>query len=206
MTEDIWKINASNDDTPLKRVETLEYHKKALSFFMPSSQEWDPKTKSGNPTKSRIISQFMNALKVKQVRNLGQPSRARRPLTQKEFCKIIGLLRLDESPEKCYGLPAYFLFQYHMMARVDDVSHMKLDNLKPHLDYSFVLLSKMNWSKNIYEERQTPDQILFGSMDAKNCVLLALAIHFETWFASDGLTSDFLCLGFHPTQRGKYMW
>ena len=79
-----------------------------------------------------------------------------------------------------------------MMARVDDVSHMKLDNLKPHLDYSFVLLSKTNWSKNIYEERQTPDQILFGSMDAKNCVLLALAIHFETWFASYGLTSDYM--------------
>ena len=79
------KNNASNDDTPLKRVETIEFTKKALSFFMPSCQEWDPKSKSGNPTKSKIISQFMNALKVKQVRSLGQPSRARCPLTQKEF-------------------------------------------------------------------------------------------------------------------------
>ena len=115
----------------------MEYTKKTLSFFIPSFQEWDPKSKSGNPTKSKIISQFMNALKVKQVRNLGQPYRYCCPLTQKEFCKIIELLRIDEFPEKCYGLPAYFLFQYHMMARVDDVDHMKLRNLKPHIDYSF---------------------------------------------------------------------
>ena len=37
----------------------------------------------------------------------------------------------------------------------------------------------MGWSKNITEERESPEQVLLGAMDPNYCVLLALAIHLK---------------------------
>ena len=131
------KLNATVNDTPKIRHETLEYHKKSISYFMPSSQEWDPRHKTGNPTKSKMVAGIIKVLKLKQVRKQGAPSQARRPLLTHEFNKLIELVRLEKSSEKCYGMKAYLLFQYHMIARVDDVAHMRFDYLKPHPEYSF---------------------------------------------------------------------
>eukprot|EP00644_Phytophthora_capsici_P010217 jgi/Phyca11/9792/fgenesh1_pm.PHYCAscaffold_41_\ len=42
------------------------------------------------------------------------------------------------------------------------------------------VLRQIRWSKNISEERDAPEQIVFGSMDSRLCPLLNLAIHIET--------------------------
>lgn len=66
-----------------------------------------------------------------------------------------------------------------MIAQLDDTSHVGKESIKSYPDYDFALLRQMCWSKNVYEERDAPDQILFGAMDTKYCVLLALVVHLE---------------------------
>ena len=87
-------------------------------------------------------------------------------------------------------------FQYHMIARSDDLGHFKTADLRSHSDprfRSFALQIQVFWSKNVMEERQCPDQILFGSMDPSYCILLSLSIYLETWFSNhNGLSSIFL--------------
>jgi hypothetical protein len=66
-----------------------------------------------------------------------------------------------------------------MIGRVDDISHVKTDNITPHSQYDFILRGKMRWSKNVMEERDCPDQVIFGANNPKYCTILALAIHLE---------------------------
>ena len=37
----------------------------------------------------------------------------------------------------------------------------------------------MRWSKSFLKERESPDQIIIGSMDPNSCVLLGLVLHLE---------------------------
>jgi hypothetical protein len=60
-----------------------------------------------------------------------------------------------------------------------------VSNLTTSRDFDFALLSKLNWSKNVDEERDVPNQILFGAMGHHYCVLLlALAVHVEIFLGS----------------------
>jgi hypothetical protein len=54
-------------------------------------------------------------------------------------------------------------------------------------DFNFTLRSKLNWSKNVNEERDdAPNQILIGVMDLLYCVLLGLAVFLEIFIESGG--------------------
>ena len=66
-----------------------------------------------------------------------------------------------------------------MIVHLDDVMNFKLKNLMANIESPDTIKSKMRWSKNVLEERASPDQIIFGSMDWTYCVLLSLAIHLE---------------------------
>ena len=74
---------------------------------------------------------------------------------------------------------AYFLFQFHIMARLDDVGNFKSEDIMVNLEYPYTLKSKMRWSKNVLEERESPDQIIHLSMEPNFCALLGLALHLE---------------------------
>ena len=97
-----------------------------------------------------------------------------------EFHELITICR--ELPENHIGHhtgAAYFLFQFHMVARLDDVANFKCEDIMVNMEFPFTLKSKMQWSKNVLEERKSPDQIIMGSMDPIYCVLFGLALHFE---------------------------
>ena len=66
-----------------------------------------------------------------------------------------------------------------MIARLDDDMNFKIGNLMSNNELQDTIKSKMRWSKNVLEERKSPDQIIFGSMDWTFCVLVSLAIHLE---------------------------
>ena len=55
----------------------------------------------------------------------------------------------------------------------------KLKDLMANIEIPNTIKSKMRWRKNVLEERESLDQIIFGSMDWTYCVLLSLAIHLE---------------------------
>ena len=75
------------------------------------------------------------------------------------------------------------VLQFHIIARGDDVCHLKLKQLEPHPTYDFALLLMVTWSKSIIDERQCPPQILLGALDPAFCVLLHLSLHVENWIA-----------------------
>ena len=75
--------NPGVDDFPTEgRSSSIEFSKKAISFFMPNQlAHWDVRTKSGNPTKSVQVNDLIKAVKKAEVRKQGVASSACRPLT-----------------------------------------------------------------------------------------------------------------------------
>lgn len=182
----LMSYGTENPDTEIDlpvhgRSSSLEFAKKAISFFMPNkNMVWNNQTEQGNPTRSSVLNDFIKEVKKKEVRKQGKASKARRPLVTSEFRQIIDRVRGgDDNYTFKYSLAAYYIFQFHMVARVDDVMHFKCEDLTPHLDFDFALKSKMCWSKNVLDERATTDQIILGAADPGYCTLLALAIHLE---------------------------
>ena len=68
-----------------------------------------------------------------------------------------------------------------MIGRLDDIMKMKFENLISNMNYNFALNVKICWSKNIIEERDSPVQIVIGSMDERIGTLLHLSIYLELY-------------------------
>ena len=82
------------------------------------------------------------------------------------------ITRCRDLPENRIGRhtgSAYFLFQFHMVTRLDDVANFKCDNIMVNMELPFTLKSKMLWSKNVLEERVSPDKFIIESMDPNYC-------------------------------------
>jgi hypothetical protein len=70
-----------------------------------------------------------------------------------------------------------------MIGQVDDTSKFREADLKPYTLYpNYGVTACLCWSRNVTDERDAPDQVLFGAMDPKYDVLSAL-----------GLWSEYLC-------------
>lgn len=104
-------------------------------------------------------------------------------------------------------IPAAAKFQFHMVARLDDTCRFQEADLKPNPQFPFTLLAKMCWSKNVQEERDAPDQLVFGAMDRRYCILLPLGIYLEVWLESAaGAANHFLFGdGDNPEMTKKFL-
>ena len=66
--------------------------------------------------------------------------------------------------EKCRSKPsahighragaAYFIFQCHMIARLDDIINFKLEDLTANIGHSYTIKSKMRWVKYVLARAQ----------------------------------------------------
>ena len=79
-----------------------------------------------------------------------------------------------------YTVSAFFIFQFTLIAWLDDIANFSINDLTPNIEFMFALNSKMCWSKNVLEERDSPDQIIFGARDPTCCAHLGLGLHLET--------------------------
>ena len=73
-----------------------------------------------------------------------------------------------------------------LIARIDDTAQFQCKNLNACDDWDFMKCCRLNWSKNVNEEWDAPNQILIGAMDPFYCVLLALAIWLEIYLGATG--------------------
>ena len=67
-----------------------------------------------------------------------------------EFLKSVK--QCSKMPENRFGRyigAAYFLFQFHMIAMLNDVKHFKYEDLTANMAYPYTLKSKMRWSKTV---------------------------------------------------------
>ena len=96
-----------------------------------------------------------------------------------EFRRLIdSCLKSDDHFIKYTG-STYFIVQFHMIIRLDGIFRFQRADLTPNLKFPFALKSKMRWSKNVLEERDTPDQVILGAMDPTFCTIFAITIHLE---------------------------
>jgi hypothetical protein len=160
---------------------------------------WDAIHNSGNPTKSKEVNQLIKFVKKKEVRKQGKAPCTKRALTQEEFRDILIFFKEKNNFQFRYRYYSMLLYQYYLIARCDDVAHFKIRDLHGHtnpLFSSFALQTKVTWSKNVYEERDCPDQIFFGSFDSQYCLLLSLSIYLEVWLGDNiANTNKFFLFG-----------
>ena len=185
---------SSNDNPILCRSNTLEYAKKAVSYFMPNKNtQWCVSLGTGNPTKCTKVNTLIKAVKKKEVRKEGRPSEARRPLEIEEMRRLLNILHGSEDDTIRSVIAAMVKFQFHLVGRLDDTSRFQMADLKIHSQFPFALQGRMCWSKNVREERDAMEQIILASKDETFCVHVSLANHLETFLSSGlGDTSRFV--------------
>ena len=166
------------DARPLVRSSSLEFWKKALNSFMPNRlMVWNEVSRVDNPTKSTQLNDLIKLVKKYEVRRQGIPSQARRPFSSSEFQKIKQMLKSNGKDSIwLYGVPAQMNYQFHTIARADDTMNVLLENIQSHPRFPFCLKTKLNWSKNVREERDVLWQIVMGSNDSNYCVIISLPI------------------------------
>ena len=127
------------------RESSLKYYKKAISYFMPNKHNgWDEVTLRGNPTRSREVLDLMRAVRKKEVRQQGATSQVRRPMEMEELRQILEICcKFEENNPKRYWLPSYLKYQFHMMARNDDVAHIQSDCIMANLQLQIENSSEM---------------------------------------------------------------
>ncbi|KAL7540543.1 hypothetical protein ACHAWF_008540 [Thalassiosira exigua] len=174
------------EDEPVKeggwRWNTLDFQKKSFSYFMPNKKpEWCEGR--GNPTKAEVVHKLMRHVKKLEVRGLGAPSRAKRPMSREEFVTELELLKKQPDWNHRVKYVTMCLWQYHLIGRADDTCHFEVDDPKGHV-YDFALQTKVRWSKNVLEERGCPDQILLGANSPIWCILIHLGVYMESYLQS----------------------
>ena len=179
-----------DDAKPLIRSTSIEFWKKALSYFMINRIiPWNEISNVGNPTRSTELNDLIKKIKTSEVRKLGISSKARRALTHPEYVDTHGTLKKHKRTREGastnaiwnYGCVASLNFQFHLIARIDDTMHVKMDNIRQSTSFSYLLQTRLNWSKNVREERDAPWQLMLPSMNPIYCVYISMAIWLEVF-------------------------
>ena len=178
------------DGNPKIRSSTVEFWKKALSSFMTNRlMAWNEVSNIGNPTRCTELNDLVKYVKKKEVRKQGVSSKARRALTHEEFKATISTIKAHNRTQDGestsviwnYGVPASMCLQFHVISRIDDTMHIKMENLRKSNTFSFLLQVRLNWSKNVREERDAPWQILLPAMNSQYCVYINIALWLEVF-------------------------
>ena len=122
-------------------------------------------------------------------------SQARRAFEKSELEWTLKRLRGSACQAYTYMVAAFFIFQYHLIARLDDIANFSLNDLTSNIEFNFALNSKMCWSKNVMEECNSPEQIIFGARDPNYCAQLGLAIHLDTSIAAGNIQAGGMLFG-----------
>ena len=189
------RSDAGDDDVPTcGRSNTLAFHKKALSYFMPNKHlGWNTVSLSGNPTRSPEVNDLMKCVRRHEVCGEGVSSQARHAHTLAEFCSLVGMAPNSETFNLQVRIPCILKFQVHLIARVDDAAHVFMNELWAHGMFDYALRVCLRWTKNCLEERDAPEQIILGPSDQDFCVLTLLSIHIQYLLEFlNGESSDYL--------------
>jgi hypothetical protein len=170
------------NDRPLNgRGKSVEKAKQAVSFFMPNkSVAWMERI-GGNPTRHHSVSEAIKKIVALETKGLGVDPNDKRAYSSAEFMKTLELFRTQHDFNHRIKYPFMTLWAYHLIHRLDDTCHFKVD--APHGDdeFPFTLRTKTRWSKNMKTMQQCPDQMILASADWRMCVIMWMAIYLETW-------------------------
>jgi hypothetical protein len=118
----------------LARSNSLEFYKKSISFFMPNRLiVWVSGRNEGNPTRSNEVNNLIKRVRKKEVRKQGVAPQCRRAMTETEFRTMQNIFQNQQEHDRTsstiwrYGLYALTIFQFHLIARIDDTSQVLSD-------------------------------------------------------------------------------
>ena len=85
-------------------------------------------------------------------------------MTHKEFTDTQDKLKVHEwnnekgsmNPVWNFGCVASLNFQFHLIAQIDDSTNVKMGNFQKCQSFPLYLQTRLNWSKNVNEERDAP--------------------------------------------------
>ncbi|KAG7366283.1 hypothetical protein IV203_028953 [Nitzschia inconspicua] len=129
--------NPTDNGKPTGRASSLEYYKKAISFFLPNSHPWVemPGTPAhGNPTRSKLVNNLVAKVRLAETRREGKDTQATRPLEMIEYKAILSTFRATPGPilQMKVKNPLMVLYQWHLITRIDDVCNFKVSDPRPH--------------------------------------------------------------------------
>ena len=186
---------------------TVKTWKWAVSHFMPNCNiPWDEVTCHGNPTTCSLKACLIKNMKHMQTQCRGIESQARTPMNPQEFEYLIQAIWDANDVVMSLCAAAFCPPQFSMIGRVDDTSKFHEADLKPYtLDPNYIVTARLCWSKNVTDERDAPDQILFGAMDPKYDVLSALGLWSEYHCQTNPEPNEFIfgCCGLDDPVRIK---
>ena len=121
------------------RSSSLEFWKKAISFFMPNRLiPWNSTSREGNPTKSIEVNDLIKRVKKKEVRKQGVAPQSRRSMTEREFRLLHSILQKYSGDNDIiwrFGVPALVNYQFHLIARIDNATQILLDPVQVHSQF-----------------------------------------------------------------------
>jgi hypothetical protein len=176
--------NPEHNATPLVRASTLDFWKKAISSFMPDRlMQWSVGRNEGNPTRSIEVNSLLKHVRKMEARKQGAESQRRRPMVELEFATMMKVFFDTGIKSKSliwlYGMRALVNYQFHLMARVDDTTQVVLEHIKVHDKFCNCLKTRLNWSKNVNDERDAPWQVILGSVNSSFCCFISLGLWLE---------------------------
>jgi len=121
-----------------------------------------------------------------QTRHQGKPSQVKGDLTMPEVKMVLDVLDADCNDWLDMKNGMAVRTQFYMISRCDCAHHIQTQNFSQHPRFDFACQTKLNWSKNVRDERDCPFQIILGAMNTALCMLLSLAIYLEIQFATFG--------------------
>ena len=155
-------------------------------------------SQTGNPIQSHKVNKLIAAVERHETRGTGADPKKDRAFLTAEYRQILELLRMKDDKRAI----AMMNFQHHLIARMDDVCHVRKNQLVVSPRFPHLLNTKIAWSKNVKDESNCPWQIILPDMDPTTCVYMSLALFLEEDLQfGDGVTSQWLFVRGMMTNR-----
>lgn len=183
-----------NDRPVHMRAYSLEYLKKALSYFHPhKNAHWNVESSFGNPTRSVVVNDLIKMVRKHEVRKQGARSRVKRDITKDEHIATLKAFeKIHNDDYKQRQVPTMLKLHVNIIGRTDDICQLKSKQISSHHLFSDKCLeTQVAWSKNVMDERECPPQIIFGAADVDFCVHASMACHLESNI-TDGVQGIYL--------------
>ncbi|CAB9496607.1 expressed unknown protein [Seminavis robusta] len=176
------KANPQEGDFPiLMRAGSVEKLKQSISWYMPNKNVPWIDGRGGNPARHASLNEVIKKIERHEARDEGKDANDKRPYNDNEFFKLLEMLRRKEDFDHNMKYPMMSLWSYHLIHRLDDTCHFKVEHPHGSVEYPFAIFTKTRYSKNVRSIRDCPDQILLGADDWKVCPQLNLAIYLDKW-------------------------
>jgi len=134
--------NVQSDTPDNERSASLLKAKSAVSVFMPNQHVAWIDGRGGNPTIHKMVQQLIKDVVAIETKGLGKAPNDKHPCRQVEWNKMLEMLRREPDFENRWLFTTMSLWSYHLIRRIDDTSHFKVDDPHGSHLFSFALFTR----------------------------------------------------------------